>query len=228
VNSLARSCVAELLGTFTLTFIGAGAIITQGGSIVAVALAHGLALSMAVFATAHISGGHINPAVTLAMLATKRIQLSEAVAYIVSQLLGATIAAFILAQTFPQANDEVRKLGATLGSLSDGNHNWTVLLIEAVLTFLLVTTVFAVAVDKRGPKNVYGFAIGLTIAFDILCAGALTGASMNPARSFGPALVGGHWDIHHVYWLGPLLGGCAAALVYDVLLIPEEAKQAAS
>jgi MIP family channel proteins len=231
MNPSFRACVAELIGTFTLTFIGAGAIITNvpsgaggGGGLVAIALAHGLALSMAVYATGHVSGGHINPAVTCAMLVTKRIKPALAVAYIISQLAGATIAAFLLKQLFPETAVSVARLGATLG----GEENAKLLgfggtlSLEAILTFLLITTIFGVAVDSRGPKNVYGFAIGLTICFDILAAGPLTGASMNPARSFGPALVGGYWDLHIAYWLGPILGAVAGAVLYDTLLLPKE------
>jgi MIP family channel proteins len=231
MNQTLRASIAECIGTFTLTFIGAGAIITNGtdagggkGGLVAIALAHGLALSMAVFATGHISGGHINPAVTCAMLATKRITAVAAAAYIIAQLLGATVAALALKELFPAAMDPAAKLGATLGSLGEGKA-LQVIVIEAILTFLLVTTIFGVAVDPRGPKNVYGFAIGLTICFDILAAGPLTGASMNPARSFGPALVGGYWDVHQAYWFGPILGGAVAALIYDALLLGKE-KQA--
>src|SRR5437867_8121808 len=122
MNPLFRACVAELIGTFTLTFIGAGAIITNvqngaggGGGLVAIALAHGLALSMAVYATGHVSGGHINPAVTCAMAATRRIKLGPGIAYIISQLAGATIAAFLLKQLFPETAVSVARLGATLG-----------------------------------------------------------------------------------------------------------------
>lgn len=234
MNQSLRAYLAEAIGTFTLTFVGAGALIANeagsGGGLVAVALAHGLALAMAVYATAHISGGHINPAVTCAMLATRRIKGKDAVGYIISQLIGATLAALLLKMLFAnlvvpvsQASAvDTASLGATLGA---ERNSLAVIFIEAILTFLLLTTIFAVAVDKRGPKNVYGFAIGLTVAFDILCAGHVTGASMNPARSFGPALVGDHWDIHHAYWLGPLLGGCVAALLYDMLLIPKEEKE---
>jgi len=226
MNSLARSCAAELAGTFTFVFIGAGAIITTaGGNLVAIALAHGFAFAMAVYATGHISGGHINPAVTLAMLATKRIKLPAAIGYIICQLVGASLAALVLKTTFPaEMLTETVRLGATLGSLSTSEHQMTVLVLEIILTFFLVMTIFAVAVDQRGPKNVYGFAIGLTVAFDILCAGALTGAGMNPARSFGPALVGGHWDIHFVYWAGPIIGACLAAYFYDLVLLPKEEK----
>ena len=229
MNLLTRQCVVEFIGTFSLTFIGAGAIIATGGdNLVAIAFAHGLALSMAVYASGHISGGHINPAVTIGMLVTGKIKPPAAAAYIVVQLLGATLAAFILnsclqgTEAFGEAVKTV-KLGATLGALSTSENVATVIIIEAILTFLLVTTIFAVAVDKRGPKNIYGFAIGLTVCFDILCAGAYTGASMNPARSFGPALIGGHWDIHHCYWIGPIVGGVLAALVYDRVVIGKDA-----
>ena len=229
MNLLTRQCVVEFIGTFSLTFIGAGAIIaTGGGNLVAIAFAHGLALSMAVYASGHISGGHINPAVTIGMLVTGKIKPPAAAAYIVVQLLGATLAAFILnsclqgTEAFGEAVKTV-KLGATLGALNTSENVATVIIIEAILTFLLVTTIFAVAVDKRGPKNIYGFAIGLTVCFDILCAGAYTGASMNPARSFGPALIGGHWDIHHCYWIGPIGGGVLAALVYDRVVIGKDA-----
>ena len=230
MNRTFRSCVAELVGTFTLTFIGAGAIISNagaggGGGLVAIALAHGLALSMAVYATGHISGGHINPAVTLGMLATRRIALPQAIAYIVAQCAGSTIAALALKSFFPADAVAKANLGATLALDATGAPvlgEMNTLLVEAILTFLLITTIFGVAVDKKGPKNVYGFAIGLTICFDILCAGPLTGASMNPARSFGPALVGGHWTIHEAYWLGPILGAVAGALVYDSLLLSKD------
>jgi len=230
MQSTFRSCVAELVGTFTLTFVGAGAIITNGpgpgkGGLVAIALAHGLALSMAVYATGHISGGHINPAVTLAMLATKDIGAGKALGYIAAQLVGSSLAALALKMLLPGDLVAAARLGATLALTADGLpvlSSAATIAFEAVLTFFLITTIFSVAVDKRGPKNVYGFAIGLTIAFDILCGGPWTGASMNPARSFGPALVGGHWTIHQAYWIGPILGGVIAGLVYDSILMAKE------
>ena len=224
MNLLTRQCVVEFIGTFSLTFIGAGAIIATGGdNLVAIAFAHGLALSMAVYASGHISGGHINPAVTIGMLVTGKIKPPAAAAYIVVQLLGATLAAFILSSCLPGKAVDAVKLGATLAAPENALSPVNTIIIEAILTFLLVTTIFAVAVDKRGPKNIYGFAIGLTVCFDILCAGAYTGASMNPARSFGPALIGGHWDIHHCYWIGPIVGGVLAALVYDRVVIGKDA-----
>ena len=225
-----KGWVAELLGTFTLMFVGGGAIIStmssEGPNLVVVALGHGLGLSMAVYATGHISGAHINPAVTIAMFTRGRITPPDAVGYIISQLAGATLGALCLNMLYPEGAVQSAKLGATLGSLSfDSANVGAVLGIEIILTFFLVTTIFSVSVDERGPKNVYGFAIGLTVAFDILCAGSLTGASMNPARSFGPALIGSMsgiediWSMHWVYWVAPIVGAVLAAWLYDLVLI---------
>jgi len=221
MNQNVRSYVAEGMGTFWLTFIGAGSIIATkvgfGGNITTVALAHGLALAMAVYATAHISGGHINPAITLGMLLTKKIKPPDAFWYIFAQLFGAITAACLLKFSFPDKAVAAAKLGATLGTpqAMAALGAWKVLMVEAILTFFLMTTIYAVAVDKRGPQNVYGFAIGLTVCLCILAAGPITGASMNPARSFGPAFIGKAWDMHWVYWVGPILGSAAAALTYD-------------
>ena len=216
MNPVLRASLAELLGTFTLTVIGAGAILATGGqNLVAIALAHGLALAMAVYATK----GHINPAVTLAVFARKGIDARGVAAYLAGQLAGAVLAAFLLRELFPNSLAPEVKLGATLGSLSTESNALKVLGIEAILTFFLVITICATAVDKRAPKNVYGFAIGLTICMDILAAGPLSGASMNTARSFGPALVGGFWDIHWEYWLGPILGALVASYFYDLVIL---------
>jgi MIP family channel proteins len=221
MNSTLRASFAELLGTFTLTFIGAGAVIAGTGGLVGVALAHGFALAMAVYVS---QGGHINPAVTIAMLATRRARLAEALSFIGFQLAGAVLAAYALKQLFPEAAVAAARLGATLGT----PENMAALKVvktaalEGILTFILLMTIFAVAVDKRGPKNIYGLAIGLTMAMDILAAGPLTGASMNPARSFGPAFIGGYWESHAAYWLGPILGALAAAITYESLLLPED------
>ena len=222
MNPSVRASIAELIGTFTLTFIGAGAIIAGSGGLVGVALAHGLALAAAVYAT----NGHINPAVTLAMVATRRIKVPLAAAFIVFQLAGGVLAAFLLKQLYPEPAVAAAQLGATLGT----PENQAALgptktaLLEAVLTFFLGMAVFGTAVDKRSAKNIFGFVIGLTVAFDILAAGPLTGASMNPARSFGPALVGGYWTLHHAYWLGPILGALVAGIVYEAFLLPEDQK----
>ena len=225
-----KQCVAEFIGTFYLCFAGIAAIlstqspINSGAGIVGIALAHGLALSIAISAFGGLSGGHFNPAVTMGMLATGRIKVPLAVSYIAAQLLGATFAAYICKSVFPETAVNSAKLGIPLpGAWVDGDIV-TVLLVEFVATFLLVTSVFGIAVDERGKAVKIGaFAIGLTVTFDILAAGAVTGASMNPARSFGPALLMRHWDFHWCYWVAPIAGGVSAALLYHHFLLPEDA-----
>jgi MIP family channel proteins len=212
-----KPCIAELIGTFALCFIGAGAICTDaftGGKVglLGIAVAHGLVLSIAVSATMHLSGGHLNPAVTCAFLATNRMKPELAGQYIASQILGATLAGFALKMVYAQKVWERVHLG-TPGLAPDVSQGLGIF-VEAVLTFFLVFAVFGTAVDANAPK-LGGFGIGLTIAFDILMGGPLTGAAMNPARTFGPALASGYWDAHIVYWIGPILGGVVAGLVYE-------------
>ncbi|HEX6465084.1 MAG TPA: aquaporin, partial [Vicinamibacterales bacterium] len=192
--------------------------ISAGGGLVAIALAHGLALSIAVSNFGGISGAHVNPAVTMGMLVTRRIKPVLAILYIVAQLVGATIAAYTCRQVFPAEAVNSAMLGIPLPAPWAGTG--TVFCMELVLTFLLITSVFGTAVDDRGKTvKIGGFGIGLTVAFDILAGGPITGASMNPARSFGPALVMGHWQWHWLYWLAPIAGGVMAALFYDKLLL---------
>jgi glycerol uptake facilitator-like aquaporin len=154
--------------------------------------------------------------VTLGFLAARRIEPMMAMLYIVAQLLGATMAAYALKSTFPH---DVA-LGARLGgqSLALDVSFGTGIMLEAIATFFLVFVVFGTAVDPHAPK-VGGFAIGLTVMADILAIGPLTGGSMNPARSFGPALASGIFEAQGVYWIGPILGGVAAALLYDTLFL---------
>ncbi|MBI3079798.1 MAG: MIP family channel protein, partial [candidate division NC10 bacterium] len=217
--------VAELVGTFTLVFVGAGAIIldthTGGGvTLLGIAAAHGLALSIAVSITGPITGDHLNPAVTLAMLATKRIPGRKAGSYIVVQLLGATVAGVLLKGLYPAQAVAKSNLGTP--ALGPGVTFGQGVAIEAILTFLLVFPIFGVAVDPRAPQHITGFCIGLTVAFDILAGGPLSGAAMNPARTFGPALAAGFWADHLVYWIGPVLGGLLGAFLYQGLLLPRK------
>jgi MIP family channel proteins len=209
-----RRCVAEFVGTFTLIFIGGGAGIVSGQDIVAVALANGLAIGIMVTNLGHISGGHFNPAITLGFLATKRIEARLAVLYWAFQLLGAIVAALILRGIFAH--------GLFLGSVphAPGIGDGKALLIEIVLTFFLVWAVWATAVDPRGAfKSIAGLAIGLTITMDVFMGGPLTGAAMNPARAFGPEIVGNFWGEGWIYWLGPAIGALLAALSYDYLYL---------
>ncbi len=219
--------LAEALGTFFLCFAGIAAILSGtgavggGGGLVAVALAHGLALAVAVNAFGGVSGAHFNPAVTAAMLATGRITPSWAGTCLASQLAGATLAAVICGAVFPEAAVNEANLGIPLPApwVTTG----VLITVEFVLTFLLVIAIFGTCVDPRGPAlKIGGFGVGLTVAFDILAAGAVTGASMNPARSFGPALVHQFWDWHLFYWIAPIAGGVAAGLLYHHMILEKQ------
>ena len=209
-----RRAVAEFVGAFTLIFIGGGAGIVSGNDIVAVALANGLAIGIMVTNLGHISGAHFNPAITLGFLATRRITVRLAVVYWVAQLAGATVAAAGLRWLLHKP----AFLGAVphLARIDSGRG----VVLEMVMTFFLVWAVFATAVDPRGAfKAIAGLAIGLTITIDVLFGGPLTGAAMNPARAFGPQLVGNSWSDAWIYWVGPAAGGLVAALGYEYLYL---------
>jgi MIP family channel proteins len=215
-----RHFAAEFIGIFALVFVGGASIMTtQMGRasdvLLTVAAAHGVILAIMVTATMRISG-HLNPAVTLGFLAARRIEPMMAMIYIVAQLLGATVAAYVLKWTFPVAVATGARLGGQSLALDVGFG--TGIALEAIATFFLVFVVFGTAVDPHAPK-VGGFAIGLTVMADILAIGPLTGASMNPARSFGPAIASGIFEAQAVYWIGPIVGGIAAALLYDTLFL---------
>ena len=219
-----RPCLAEFLGTFYLCFAGIAAILCNTPSVggmsglLGIALAHGLALSIAVNVFGGESGAHFNPAVTSGFLVTGRIKADLAAAYIVAQLAGATTAAGICRVIFPAEAVTSTTLGLPLPA--PWATTGVVLLAEFVMTFLLMTSIFGTAVDERGKAvKIGGFGIGLTVAFDILAGGAVTGASMNPARSFGPALELMDFQWHWAYWLAPIAGACVAALVYEHVLL---------
>ena len=210
-----RRSVAEFIGTFTLIFAGVGAIASQAG-LLGIALAHGLAIAVMVSAVGHISGAHFNPAITFGFLITRRMAPAHAGIYMAAQLAGAVLAALALRAIFPEAAN----LDAGVPVLNDAIGAGAGVLTEAILTFLLVWVVFATAADPRGTfASIAGLAIGLTITVDILAGGALTGAAMNPARALGPELVQNIWTDFWVYIVGPLLGGGAAALLYDRLYL---------
>ncbi len=212
---LARPAVAEFIGSFTLTMAGVGAI-AMTGDIVAVALAHGLAIGLMVAAMGHISGGHYNPAVSFAMLVTQRITVLRFGVYVVAQLLGSVAAALIIKATIPTDILDAVELGVP--AVNPAINAGQAFVIEVVATFFLVLVIFGTAVDKRGPGMIASLAIGLTITMDVFWAGPLTGAAMNPARAFGPALVQPFWDDHWIYWLAPLLGGAIAGILHWFIL----------
>jgi MIP family channel proteins len=219
-----RAYIAEFLGTFFLCFAGIAAILSgtpavgAGGGLVAIALAHGLALSVAVNAFGGISGAHFNPAVTIGMAVTRRIGPAAAGVYIVVQLAAAVTASLICRALFPPEAVSQGILGLPLPQAWVSTSS--LLLGETVMAFILMIAIFGTAIDERGRAvKIGGFGIGLTVAFNIMAAGAVTGASMNPARSFGPALVTGIWNAHIYYWIGPIIGAVLAALLYDRVLL---------
>jgi MIP family channel proteins len=211
-----KKFLAELIGTFGLVLFGAGAILqqatTQNVGTTGIAVAHGLAILVGVYAFGHVSGGHFNPAVTFGMLVTRRIGIGGAISYWIAQLVGASIAAGVLFAVYHGGPADVH-LGAPSVDPSVGPV--MAMWLEATMAFMLVIVIAGTAVDPRAPKGFAGLAIGLTLVANILFGGALTGAAFNPARAFGPALLAGYWQDQWVYWVGPLLGGAVAALLYD-------------
>lgn len=221
--SLARRLTAEALGTFGFVFIGCAVVVVNGGfpnsgiGLLGIAFAHAVALSVMITATMTISGGHLNPAVTLGLLAARRIDAASALAYIVTQLIAACVAAYLVKLLLPPNAVREAMLGVPViaSSVSVGQA----IGLELILTFFLVSAVFGTAVSPDAPR-VAGFGIGLVLLFDILVGGPLTGAAMNPARAFGPAVVAGEWVGHMVYWIGPVLGGILAAVLWEYGLLP--------
>lgn len=224
----ARALVAEAIGTFALCFVGILAINvdaisgTEGtASLATIALAHGLTIAVMIAALGALSGAHFNPAVTAGFVATGRMTPVRGAQYAAAQIAGAVLASLIVGYLFglevvrggtPAVAPLVRPTGAVV--------------VEVVTTFFLVLVIFGTAVDHRAPKSVFPFAIGLTVALDIMATGPITGAAMNPARVFGPALISGAWANHWVYWVGPLLGGVLAAFLQHRFLM-EHAPSAA-
>lgn len=224
MRTMVRQLVAEFLATFTLIFIGAGAAIADAATsgevgLVGVALAHALALGVMVTATMPISGGHVNPAVTFALWLARKIEARRAGLYVFAQLAGAAAGALLLKGLYPAGAGDATGWG--LPRISPFVSFQQAIVLEAVLTLFLVSAVFGTAVAAQAPR-VGGFGIGLVLLFDILAAGPLTGAAMNPARAFGPAVASGDWHAQAVYWAGPLLGAAVAALVWGGLLLPRE------
>lgn len=216
-----RKTIAEIVGTFFFFFIGIGSVFVAGSlGVLYVALAHGVALSVAISALGHISGGHFNPAVTLAMLFTRRISPILAALYIVGQIVGGVLACLALITIFPREAWEPAHLGTP--GVTAGFNIAQAILLEAILTFFLVLAIFGTVVDTR-PNRIAGFGIGLTVFVDILVGGPVTGGVMNPARAFAPAIVSGTWSGDQViYWVAPILGAIAAALLYTTLFLRRE------
>jgi aquaporin TIP len=223
-HDLLRRSLAEFVGTFAFVFVGVGAIASAGltgdvaPSLLAIAFANGLAIAVMVSAVGHISGGHFNPAITLAFFVTRRLAASLTIAYLAVQLGAAVVAVGLIKWLFPGPSAE--SVGYGSPALDPGIDTAEALVIEAILTFFLVWVVFATTADIRGTfKAIAGLAIGLTITFDTLAGGPLTGAMMNPARAFGPQLIDSSWDDFWIWYAGPILGGAIAGLVYELVYL---------
>jgi aquaporin Z len=223
-RELLAALAAEAGGTFLFFFVGAGAIVTNdvvaaggggGTGLISVALAHGLVLAVLVSGLGAVSGAHFNPAVTFAVWLAGRMPPARAAAYVVVQLVGALLAGLALRFAFPESAWQPSHIGTP--ALGGGIGPASGIAIEAILTVVLLIAVFGTAIDPRGPK-VGGLAIGFAVGADILMGGPLTGAAMNPARWFGPALASGHLQDWYVWWIGPLIGAAIAAALYRFVL----------
>jgi len=223
VYNTSQRLVAEFLGTFALVFFGAGAICTErflqgaGGGLLATALASGLAIAVMSIALSHVSGAHFNPAVTIGFWITKRMSTMEVLGYWLAQMLGGIVAAFCLKAILPREDAWQPVLGGTPDLVRDFTR-LPAMGLEALITFFLVLIYFATtSEDNIDSRSLSGLAVGLVYTIGILVAAPFTGAALNPARAFGPALASTHWSNHGVYWVGPIAGGCLAGLIYDAL-----------
>jgi aquaporin Z len=224
-----RPLAAEFLGTFAFVFIGAGAVVIDahmggGLGILGIASAHAIVFAVMVTATMSISGGHLNPAVTFGLWLAKKIDTRMGALYVMAQVLAGVVAAVLVRWLFPAGAGEITGFGVP--RISGTLTGTEALVVEAVLTLFLVSAVFGTLVSREAPK-VGGFGIGLVLLFDILVGGPLTGAAVNPARAFGPAVLAQEWHGHYIYWAGPILGGAAAALLWAGLLLPRNEERSA-
>ena len=223
-----QKLVAEFIGTFALIFFGAGSICADqylrsgsngqvGLGLLGIALAHGLAIGIMVTSLGHISGGHFNPAISFGIWVTRKLSTFDTLTYWIAQLAGGAAAAFLLRRLPVEVWGPVQ-LGTP--DLAAGISRTNGIIFEAIMTFFLVFVVFATAIDEKGAFNkIAGFAIGLSITMGALFGGPFTGAALNPARAFGPALAANHWSNFGVYVVGPLLGGLVAGWLYDTMFL---------
>ena len=184
-----------------------------------ISLGHGAAIGLMVYAFGHISGAHINPAVTIPMMITKKISIADGIGYIIFQLIGAVVAAFSLKMILPEIGAKVN-FGTQGGPSELLNHSIMAgITVEIILTFFLVTVIFLTAVHKKAPAGIHGISIGGMVFLLHLVGVPLTGASMNPARTFGPAVVSGFWELHWIYWIAPIIGGIIAGVIMNYVFV---------
>lgn len=215
ITSCWREMVAEGIGTFILVFAGTGAVMVNqisSGAVthLGISFVFGAVVAALIYTMGHISGAHFNPAVSLGFWTSGFFPQRKVLPYVLAQSTGAIAASTLL----------LISLGwvANLGATQPLHGNWLqTLVLETVLTFILMLVILGSGLDRRAPIGFAGLAIGLTVGLEAACMGPITGASMNPARSLGPALVGGLWQHHWVYWIAPILGAQLAVLVYRQL-----------
>ena len=229
-----RNWFAEGIATFCLVFFGPLSVILAAEAfgtglsiegIIMISLAHGSAIGLMVYAFGHISGAHINPAVTIPMIITKKISPADGAGYIALQLIGGIIAAFALVAILPDLGQSVNFGTQAPGDLIQGDP-MKALWLEMIFTFFLVTTIFLVAVHKKGPAGMHGISIGGMVFLLHLVGVPLTGASMNPARTLGPAIASGFWEFHWIYWVGPIIGGIIAGLIMNYIFVKQAETEA--
>eukprot|EP01117_Protostelium_nocturnum_P017657 TRINITY_DN7223_c0_g1_i1.p1 TRINITY_DN7223_c0_g1~~TRINITY_DN7223_c0_g1_i1.p1 ORF type:complete len:301 (+),score=84.35 TRINITY_DN7223_c0_g1_i1:289-1191(+) len=227
-----RQYMAEFVGTALFVYAATGTVVaigarddlTSGASNIAVALAFGFAIAAIVYATANVSGGHLNPAITLALSLTSNKNIFKGFFYIVAQLVGGMVGSALLRATTARSKWEITNLGAT--AVANDSSVTDALFMEMILTFLLVFVVFGTikteqSKQKGGMGNLAGLAIGLAVLVIHLVGNSFTGPSVNPARSLGPAVASGFWKDHWIYWVGPLIGGVAAGFFYQFVIQPD-------
>ena len=223
-----RAWFAETISTFALVFFGPLSIIMTAAvfgnglsteTIFVISLAHGAAIGLMVYSFGHISGAHINPAVTIPMIITKKIKIADGIGYIICQIIGAIIASFSLKLILPELGAKVNY--GVQGGPSELLHGDAILglSLEIILTFFLVTVIFMTAVHKKAAPGLHGIAIGGMIFLLHLVGIPLTGASMNPARTLGPAIASGFWEFHWIYWVGPIIGGIIAGMIMNYIFV---------
>ncbi len=229
-----RNWFAEGIATFCLVFFGPLSVILAAEAfgtglsiegIIMISLAHGSAIGLMVYAFGHISGAHINPAVTIPMIITKKISPADGAGYIALQLIGGIIAAFSLVAILPDLGQAVNFGTQAPGDLIQGDP-MKALWLEMIFTFFLVTTIFLVAVHKKAPAGIHGISIGGMVFLLHLVGVPLTGASMNPARTLGPAIASGFWEFHWIYWVGPIIGGIIAGLIMNYVFVKQAETEA--
>ena len=230
-----RAWLAEGLSTFALVFFGPLSVIIAAAAfgtglsiegILLISFAHGAAIGLMVYSFGHVSGAHINPAVTIPMIITKKIGAADGAGYIACQIIGAIIAAFTLAAILPDIGAQVNF--GTQGGPSDliNQSEMSGLFLEMIFTFFLVLVIFMTAVHKKAAAGWAGFSIGGMIFLLHLVGVPLTGASMNPARTLGPALASGFWEFHWIYWVGPIIGGIIAGLIMNYVFVKKAETEA--